>query len=85
MSYVDDAFEKMRQAGEVTKGEQQLAQNRHRRIRETVDEEWCKQPRWLALAPSGSVSLGGRGSVTVGGDVHRVGAGVSRSRIWGQL
>ena len=40
MSYVDDAFEKMRQAGEVTKGEQQLAQNRHRRIRETLDDEW---------------------------------------------
>jgi hypothetical protein len=40
LSYVDDAFEKMRQAGEITTGEQNLARRRHRRIRETVEGEW---------------------------------------------
>lgn len=40
MSYVDDAFEKMRQAGEITSGEQNLAQRRHRHIRETLEREW---------------------------------------------
>lgn len=40
MTYVDDAFEKMRKAGEITKGEQALAKNRHRRIRETLASEW---------------------------------------------
>lgn len=40
MSYVDDAFEKMRQAGEITSGEQTLAKKRHRRIRETLENEW---------------------------------------------
>jgi Second Messenger Oligonucleotide or Dinucleotide Synthetase domain len=40
VGYVNDAFEKMRQAGEVTTGEQTLAQRRHRRIRETLENEW---------------------------------------------
>ena len=40
MGYVDDAFEKMRKAGEITKGEQSLAKNRHRRIREVLAGEW---------------------------------------------
>ena len=40
MGYVDDAFEKMRRAGEITATEQTLAQNRHRRIREVLASEW---------------------------------------------
>lgn len=40
MGYVDDAFEKMRKAGEITKGEQTLAQKRHHRIRDTLAAEW---------------------------------------------
>lgn len=40
MGYVDDAFEKMREAGEITSGEEALAQNRHRRIRDTLASEW---------------------------------------------
>ena len=40
MGYVDDAFEKMRKAGEITKGEQTLAQRRHHRIRDTLASEW---------------------------------------------
>ena len=40
MGYVDEAFEKMRKAGEITKSEQTLAQNRHRRVRDTLADEW---------------------------------------------
>lgn len=40
MGYVDDAFEKMRKAGEITRGEQTLAQKRHHRIRDTLAAEW---------------------------------------------
>ncbi len=40
MSYVDAAFEKMRQAGEITSTEQDLAQKRHKRIRESLDAIW---------------------------------------------
>lgn len=40
MNYVDQAFEKMREAGEVTKTEQLLAQNRHRRIRDKLEAAW---------------------------------------------
>lgn len=40
MGYVDDAFEKMRKAGEITKSEQTLAQKRHHRIRDTLADEW---------------------------------------------
>jgi len=47
MGYVDDAFEKMRQAGEITSGEQALAQRRHRRIRETLESEWDIETSFL--------------------------------------
>lgn len=47
MGYVDEAFEKMRKAGEITKGEQTLAQNRHRRIRETLANEWDIEKTFL--------------------------------------
>lgn len=40
MTYVDEAFEKMREAGEITNTEQTLAQNRHRRIRDTLEAAW---------------------------------------------
>ena len=40
MNYVDEAFEKMREAGEVTTTEQTLAQKRHRRIRDTLEAAW---------------------------------------------
>ena len=40
MNYVDAAFDKMRQAGEITDTEQNLAQKRHRRIRETLEVLW---------------------------------------------
>lgn len=40
MGYVDDAFEKMRKAAEITKGEQTLAQKRHHRIRDTLTSKW---------------------------------------------
>lgn len=40
MGYVNDAFEKMRQASEITEGEQGLAKKRHHRIRETLESEW---------------------------------------------
>lgn len=40
MNYVDAAFDKMRQAGEITGTEQNLAQKRHKRIRETVEALW---------------------------------------------
>ena len=40
MGYIDDAFEKMRKAAEITKGEQTLAQKRHHRIRDTLDSKW---------------------------------------------
>lgn len=40
MGYVDDAFEKMRAAGEITDGEQMLAQGRHKRVRETLESLW---------------------------------------------
>lgn len=40
MNYVDEAFEKMRDAGEITPTEQTLAQNRHRRIRERLEGFW---------------------------------------------
>ncbi|WP_419929633.1 CBASS oligonucleotide cyclase [Candidatus Poriferisocius sp.] len=47
MTYVDDAFEKMRQAGEITKGEQALAQKRHHRIREVLSGEWDIEKTFL--------------------------------------
>ena len=40
MGHVDNAFEKMRKAGEITQSEQTLAKNRHRRIREVLANEW---------------------------------------------
>lgn len=40
MSYVDQAFEKMRDAGEITPTEETLAQNRHRRIRHKLEVVW---------------------------------------------
>ena len=40
MGYVDDAFDKMKQAAEITKGEQVLAQSRHRRIRDKLESLW---------------------------------------------
>lgn len=40
MSYVDQAFERMRKAGTITTTEQTLAQNRHRRIRDKVEAAW---------------------------------------------
>ena len=40
MGYVDDAFEKMRKAAEITDGEQQLASRRHQRIRAVVEDLW---------------------------------------------
>lgn len=40
MNYVDTAFDKMRTAGEITPTEQTLAQNRHKRIRETLERLW---------------------------------------------
>lgn len=40
MNYVDEAFDKMRDAGEITSTEQTRAQNRHRRIRETLEGLW---------------------------------------------
>lgn len=40
MSYVDEAFEKMRRAAEITTTEQTLAQNRHRRIRARLEAAW---------------------------------------------
>jgi len=40
VTYVDQAFERMRDAGEITGTEQTLAQNRHRRIRDTLETGW---------------------------------------------
>lgn len=40
MTYVDDAFEKMRKNGEITTTEQTLAQGRHQRIRTTLESVW---------------------------------------------
>lgn len=40
MSYVDEAFEKMRQNGEITTTEQSLARKRHRRIRDELEDVW---------------------------------------------
>lgn len=40
MTYVDDAFEKMRKNGEISTGEQNLAQRRHQRIRTTLEGIW---------------------------------------------
>lgn len=40
MSYVDQAFEKMREAGEITTTEQNQAQIRHRRIRDKLESLW---------------------------------------------
>lgn len=40
MSYVNDAFDKMKQAAEITGAEQALAQSRHRRIRDKLETLW---------------------------------------------
>jgi hypothetical protein len=40
VNYVDQAFDKMREGGEITTTEQTLAQNRHRRIREKLEAAW---------------------------------------------
>lgn len=40
MGYVDDAFEKMRKASEITATEQSLAKSRHHRIRATLEATW---------------------------------------------
>ncbi len=40
MNYVDAAFDKMRKSGEITTTEQNLAQRRHKRIRETLGALW---------------------------------------------
>lgn len=40
MNYVDQAFEKMRENGEITATEQSLAQKRHRRIRDKLEDLW---------------------------------------------
>ena len=40
MNYVDAAFERMRTAGEITSTDQIRAQNRHKRIRETLERLW---------------------------------------------
>lgn len=40
MGHVNDAFENMRRAAEITAGEQTLAQSRHHRIREKLQQLW---------------------------------------------
>ncbi len=40
MGYVDDAFEKMRQKGEIGKTEKDQAISRHHRIRDVLEAEW---------------------------------------------
>lgn len=40
MTYVGDAFEKMRNNGEITTTEQNLAQRRHQKIRATLESVW---------------------------------------------
>jgi hypothetical protein len=40
MNYVDQAFEKMREAGEITATEQRLAKTRHHRIRDKLEAVW---------------------------------------------
>lgn len=47
MGYVDDAFEKMRQAAEITDGEQDLAGRRHKRIRAVVENIWDIETTFL--------------------------------------
>lgn len=47
MGYVDDAFEKMREAAEITTGEQQLASRRHNRIRAVVEDLWDIETTFL--------------------------------------
>ena len=40
MSYIDDAFDNLKSNLEITKTESELAQTRHRLVREHVETSW---------------------------------------------
>lgn len=47
MSYIDDAFDKLKSNLEITPGEQDLAKKRHRLIREHIESSWQLSDHFL--------------------------------------